>query len=68
MTGPDLQEALDELNMTQRHLANRLGYDTNTVSLWCTDKSPVPKHVKEYVRVLRLVMKILDPVLSIRFP
>jgi transcriptional regulator with XRE-family HTH domain len=53
-----LKAALSELGWSQKKFSSRLGCDEDTVSRWCTGKTPVPAHVAEYLRVVLLAKEI----------
>lgn len=59
MNSIDLKAALSDLGWSQKHFASRLGCDADTVSRWCTSKTPVPDYVAEYIRVVLLAKEIL---------
>ena len=54
-----LKAALSGFGWSQRRFAERLGCDQDTVSRWCTGKTPVPGWVVEYLRVIGLAQEIL---------
>mgnify|MGYP002133819774 CR=1 FL=1 len=59
MTADELKKELQAAGWSQRTFAARLGCDQDTVSRWCTGKTPVPASVKEYLRVIKLAREIL---------
>ncbi|MEI2416201.1 helix-turn-helix transcriptional regulator [Orrella sp. JC864] len=61
MDAEKLKAELAALGWTQRYFSERYGCDQDTVSRWCTGKVPVPAHVGEYFRVVRLAAEILRP-------
>jgi transcriptional regulator with XRE-family HTH domain len=60
MRGFDLKTALYELKWTQAFFAERCGVDPDTVSRWATGKTPVPKLVIEYLRVMSQLKGMLS--------
>lgn len=60
MDNHQLKSALSELAWSQAELARRLDCDINTVNRWATGKVPVPGHVVEYLRVMRLAKQIME--------
>ena len=51
---------LARLGWTGAELGRRLGVSGNTVSLWRTEKVPVPGYAVEYLRVMVLAKEMLD--------
>lgn len=58
MSHTDLKASLSGLGWSQKKFASRLGCDEDTVSRWCTGKTPVPSPIVEYVRVVLLAKEI----------
>lgn len=59
MTADELKIGLAALGWNQKDFAKRYTCDEDTVSRWCTGKTAVPGHVKEYIRVMLLAKEIL---------
>lgn len=59
MNADDLKAALAQLGWSQKYFSERYGCDHDTVNRWCTGKVPVPGHVVEYLRVIKLAKEIL---------
>jgi transcriptional regulator with XRE-family HTH domain len=55
----DLKGKLSALGWSQKTFAVRLQCDQDTVSRWCTGKTPVPGWVSEYLRVCELAREML---------
>ena len=52
ITGNVLRRLRRDLNLTQKQLADKLGYRQQDVSYWETGVRPIPEDVKEFVRLM----------------
>lgn len=55
----DLKAKLAGFGWSQKAFSVRLQCDEDTVSRWCTGKTPVPGYVTEYLRVCELAREML---------
>lgn len=62
MKNGELVDQLHEFRWSEAYLALRLGVHKNTVSQWCTGKTPVPGYCAEYLRVCKIVKVFRDEV------
>lgn len=61
MQADELTRILRDMHISNAELCRRLGIDPSTIHRWTTGKTPVPDYAAEYVRVLALAYRIVNP-------
>jgi len=48
-----IEQALQDLNVNQRNLAELMGVSTNSISWWKNEKQPIPKWAYRLIELLK---------------
>lgn len=51
MTGTEFKQALKRLGWKQSYFSRKVKISTTSISLWSTDKVPIPDWVEEYLKI-----------------